>query len=103
MTEIARLHRELVDRIVGGDARASREMRLAAFDNAGLDEPMATLIDKVAHHSYQVTDDDVAAVRTAGLSEDQIFETMVCAAVGAADRQYKSAFAAFTEATGGRR
>lgn len=103
MTDIAQLHRELVNRVLDGDARASRELRLAAFDNAGLEEPMATLIEKVAHRSCQVTDEDVAAVRAAGLSEDQIFETMVCAAVGAADRQYKSALAALAEATGGRR
>jgi alkylhydroperoxidase/carboxymuconolactone decarboxylase family protein YurZ len=50
-----------------------------------------------------VTDEDAAAVRAAGLSEDQIFEIMVCGAVGAADRQYKSALAALAEATGGRR
>ena len=40
-----------------------------------------------------MTDEDVAAARAAGFSEDQIFELMVCAAVGAADRQYDSAMA----------
>jgi hypothetical protein len=103
MTDITQLHRELVNRALDGDAQASRELRLAAFDNAGLEEPMATLIEKVAHRSYQVTDQDVAAVRTVGLNEDQIFETVVCAAIGAADRQNKSALAALAEATGRRR
>lgn len=53
--------------------------------------------------SYTVTDDDVAAVADAGLSEDQIFEIAVCAAIGAADRQYAGGLAALTEAIGGRR
>ena len=52
-----------------------------------------------------MTDGDVAAVRSAGLSEDQIFEIVVCAAIGQADRQYNKALAALAGAigeTGGR-
>jgi alkylhydroperoxidase family enzyme len=57
-----------------------------------------TLIDKVAKRAYQVTDDDIAAARSSGLSEDQIFELVVCAAVGQAARQYDAARAALVEA-----
>ena len=63
---------------------------------------MRTLVEKVAHHAYTVTDEDVAAVRAAGLSEDQIFEIVVCAAIGQANRQYDSALAALAGATGER-
>jgi alkylhydroperoxidase/carboxymuconolactone decarboxylase family protein YurZ len=101
MTDISRLRRELVARVLDSDATASRELRKAASDNAGLDEPIRTLIDKVADRSYTVTDSDVTAVRASGLSEDQIFELIVCAAVGVANRQYDSATAALAEATGG--
>ncbi|HKV21140.1 MAG TPA: hypothetical protein VJR50_19050 [Mycobacterium sp.] len=85
------------------EATATRDLRRAAFDNTGLDEPIRTLIEKVADRSSAVTDDDVAAVRASGLSEDQIFELIVCAAIGAADRQYDSATAALAEAAGGLR
>jgi hypothetical protein len=102
MTDIAVFRRELVDRVLEGKAQAPPGLRRAAFDNTGLDEPMRTLIDKVAQRAYQVTDEDVAAVRAAGLSEDAVFEVVVCAAVGAADRQYTSALAALAEATRGR-
>jgi alkylhydroperoxidase family enzyme len=68
--------------------------------DAGLDEPVRTLVDKVAHHAQRVTDDDIAAVRAAGLSEDQVFEIVVCAAIGQADRQYTGALAALAAATG---
>jgi hypothetical protein len=105
MTDITQRHRELVTRVLGGGGKAAAELRRAAFDNAGLSEPLRTLIEKVAYRAYSVTDDDVTAVRAAGLSEDQIFEIVVCAAVGQADRQYESGLAALAFATegGGRR
>ena len=99
MVEIARLHQELVARVLGNTGAATPALRRASFDNAGLDEPIRALIDKVANRAYQVTDEDVAAVRTAGLSEDQVFEIVVCAAVGQASRQYSSALAALASAT----
>ena len=99
MTDIRKLHRELVARVRDSDATTTRELRRAVFDNAGMSEPMRTLIEKVALNSEDVTDEDVAAVRSAGLTEDQIFEIMVCAAVGQADRQYNGALAALAEAT----
>lgn len=99
MVEITQLHRDLVTRVLGGDGKATAELRRAAFENAGLNEPIRTLIEKVANHAYRVADEDVAAVRAAGLSEDQIFEIVICAAVGQASRQYTSALAALASAT----
>ena len=101
MTDISRLHRELVTRVLESDATAPPELRRGAFDDTGLDEPVATLTTKVAHASGSVTDGDVEAVRAAGLTEDQIFELMVCAAIGQADRQYKAALAALAAAKEG--
>lgn len=83
-----------------GSGKAALELRRAAFDNAGLDEPVRALVEKVANHAYRVSDEDVAAVRAAGLSEDQIFEIVICAAVGQASRQYSSALDALADATG---
>jgi hypothetical protein len=99
MSNIIRAREALVARILEGDARASRAQRRGAFDNAGLAEPLRTLIDKVAKHAYRVTDEDIAAARAAGLSEDEIFELVVCAAIGQATRQYDAAFAALRTAS----
>ena len=99
MTEIAQLHSEMVARVLDGKGKAAPALRRAAFENADLGEPTSTLIEKVANHAHQVTDDDIANVRAAGLSEDQIFEIVVCAAVGQASRQYSSALAALSSAT----
>lgn len=99
MSDITRAHKALVARILEGDGRASHAQRRAAFANAGLAEPVSTLIDKVARHAYKVVDEDIAAARTSGLSEDQIFELVVCAAIGQATRQHASALAALDAAT----
>jgi hypothetical protein len=98
MVEIAQLHRELVTRVLEGNGEAAAELRRAAFDDAGLSEPIRTLIEKVAKHAYRVTDEDIGAVRAAGLSENQIFEIVICAAIGQASRQYANALAALASA-----
>jgi hypothetical protein len=100
MSDIGQARRALVRRILEGDGKASPSERKDAFNNSGLAEPAGTLIEKVARHAYQVTDEDIAAVRASGLSEDQVFEIVVCAAVGQASRQYDTALAALETATG---
>jgi len=99
MSNIAQARRAVVARILEGEGRASHALRRAAFDNAGLVEPLSSLIDKVAKHAYKVTDEDIAAARALGLSEDQIFEIVVCAAVGQATRQHDTALAALEAAS----
>ena len=99
MSDIRQAREALVVRILEGGGYASRTRRCAAFNNAGLATPVSTLIDKVAQCSYKVTDEDVAAAKAAGLSEDEIFELVVCAAIGQATRQYDTALAALMAAS----
>jgi hypothetical protein len=93
-------HQAVVTRVLEGDGRASRAQRRAAFDNATLTEPLGGLISKVAKHPTQITDEDITAVKVSGLSEDQIFELVVCAAVGEATRQYQNGLEALALAIG---
>lgn len=99
MSNITQARTALLRRILEGNGKASRDQRRAAFDNAGLPDPLNTLIDKVAKQAYRVADDDIAAARAFGLSEDQIFEMVVCAAIGQAGRLYDEALAALAVAT----
>jgi hypothetical protein len=99
LSEIMQARKSLVTRLLEGDGRASRDQRRAAFDNAGLPKPLNMLIDKVAKHAYQVSDEDITAARASGISEDQIFEMVVCAAIGQASRQYDTALKALEAAT----
>jgi hypothetical protein len=99
MSDFKNAHKTLVSRILEGEGRASRKERRGAFDNAGLGEPMRTLISEVAEHPTNVTDEDFARARASGLSEDQIFEMVISAAIGQATRQYNTALAALDAAT----
>jgi hypothetical protein len=87
----------LVSRVLKGKGYSSQTDRQAAFNNAGLAEPLKTLIDKTANQAYKVSDGDIDAVLQSGLSEDQIFELVVCAAVGQSSRQYMNALSALDE------
>jgi hypothetical protein len=99
MSNIMQARKALVTRILEGDGTASRAQRRAAFENAGPTGQLSTLIDKVARHAHKVTDGDIAAAKATGLSEDQIFEIVVCAAIGQSTRQYDAALAALSAAS----
>ena len=99
MSEIGEARKALMRRILEGDGKASPSVRRAAFNNSGLAEPVGALVDKVARHAYRVTDEDMTAAKMSDLSEDQIFEIVVCAAIGQATRQYDAALAALEAAT----
>ncbi len=98
MSDIKQARSSLTARILGADGQASPAQRRAAFDNSVVGGPLGTLTQKVAKHADRVTDEDMAAARAAGLSEDQIFEIVVCSAIGQASRQYDTALAALAAA-----
>lgn len=100
MSDVTSLHDSLVASALDGKGEASLEMRRAAFNNEGLAEPIGQFVDKVAHNARMVTDEDIAAMLGVGLSEDQIYEIVICAAIGQADRQYRNGLAALNAATG---
>jgi hypothetical protein len=92
------VHHLLVNRILRGPGRAPADHRARAFDNAELPEPLRLLLGKVVTKSAQVTDADFATARDAGFSDDQLFELVICAAVGQSTRQYEAGLAALAEA-----
>ena len=100
MADIRQARKALTSRILDGDGWASRPDRRAAFHNIGLAEPLGTLVDKVAKAAYTITEEDVVSVKASGLSEDEVFELIVCAAIGQASRQYDSALVALDAVTG---
>jgi alkylhydroperoxidase family enzyme len=100
MADISASRKALVTRILEGEGQASREQRRAAFDNAGLPGPLGSLVERVAKNAREVRDEDIAAARASGSSEDQIFEIVIAAAVGEGSRQYDAALAALTAASG---
>jgi hypothetical protein len=99
MPEIKQARETLERRILDGAGKAPASERRAAFNNSGLAGPTGTLVDKVARHAHRVTHGDIDDAKKAGMSEDQVFEIVVCAAVGQAGRQYEAALAVLQAAT----
>ena len=93
-------HRAMVDRVLCGDGSASPEQRARAFGNADVPPPLQALIGKVVTRPTQVADADFAAAKASGFSEDELFELVVCAAVGQSARLYEAGLAALAEAAG---
>jgi alkylhydroperoxidase family enzyme len=67
-----------------------KEIRNAARETGVAErapEALAAYIDKVRRHAYKVTDEEVAALLAAGVTEKEIYEaTMVTALTAAIDR-----------------
>lgn len=99
MKNTAEALQAVVTRILEGEGSASLALRRAAYENAPMEEPLKTLVQGVAMHPHRVTDQDFAAALAAGCTQDQVFELVVCAAVGQATRQYERALAALDAAT----
>jgi alkylhydroperoxidase family enzyme len=54
-------------------------------------EVMASYLEKVRDRAYTVTDDDIEALKAAGLTEDEIFEQTVATAIGQGLRRFDAA------------
>ena len=77
---------------------AAVELASAHAQPGRFEEPLATLMDKVALHAYKVTDTDVRAVVESGVSEDAAFELVVAASVGAGTARLDLGLATLREA-----
>ena len=76
------------------DGRGSTDATVRRQVASGAPPPeLAVLVQKIRDHAYRVTDDDVDALR-ARYTEDQLFEVIVAAALGAAEDRLKAALAA---------
>ncbi len=60
-----------------------RRLREASRPERGQPAAAAAYLEKVRLHAYRVTDGDVEALLASGLSEDEMFEATVAAAVAA--------------------
>ncbi len=89
-TEVSRLETA----VLAGPGATAPELRRAVAERAGrlavggavpaIADELAPYVDKVALHAYKVLDRDVEALKSAGYSEDEIFEVTVAAALGSA-------------------
>jgi alkylhydroperoxidase family enzyme len=98
-------HREafeaLQTAILEGDGLAvsPAEVRRRAAERRDVPERFAAYVDAIHDHAYQVSDRTVTDLRTAGASEDEVFEVTVSAAFGAARERLEAGLTALREAT----
>lgn len=99
MTDIEASRRSLVARILEGAGKADAGVRRAAFDGSAAEAPVRAFLERVVARAHEVSDADVARARASGMSEDEVFEVVVCAAVGRATRRYEAALSALRACT----
>ncbi len=75
-----------------GPGRTPAELR-ASVARGEAPERLAELVEKIRKHAYKVTDEDLDALR-AHYSEDELFELIVAAVLGAADERLRAGLAA---------
>lgn len=83
--------------VLDGAGESDPAVRNAAANNAGLPEDLRALIAKIHAHAYRVTDDDVARAQ-ATYGDDQLFEIIVSAAMGASRQRLNAGLAALDDA-----
>jgi alkylhydroperoxidase family enzyme len=85
--------------VLEAPATTDPALRRAAAAGTAVPQLWRAFVETVRDASYQVTDDDVAQLRAAGQTEDQIFEVTVATAVGAALRTFDAGQHAVRERT----
>ena len=93
---------ELRRAVLGSPGKTSPALREAAASGADLPADLAPVIEKIRRHAYKVTDEDIASLRAAGRSEDEIFELTCAAAVGVALHRVERALAAIGSSDDGK-
>jgi hypothetical protein len=84
---------------LNGDGSSTAEQRAQAFSNDRISPTLPGLIGKVVTSPTLVTEADFTEAKGLGFTEDQLFELVVCAAVGHSTRLYEAGLAALAEAT----
>lgn len=91
------LWQALEESVLRGDAYTAAALRQAAAARAELPPHLTALVEKIHRQAYRVTDEDLASLR-ARHSEDELFEIIVAAALGAASARLQAGLRALEQA-----
>jgi alkylhydroperoxidase family enzyme len=93
----ASLRDRILSRVFQGAGETESAIRMAAADGTGVPADLESLVEKIHRHAYMVTDEDVARVQ-AKYGDDQMFEIVVSAALGASRNRLLVGLEALDEA-----
>jgi alkylhydroperoxidase family enzyme len=91
------LWRALEDSVLRGPGATPPGLRQAAATRGELPPHLVAFVDKLHRQAYRITDEDLAALR-AHCNEDELFEIIVAAAVGAASERLSAGLRALEDA-----
>jgi alkylhydroperoxidase family enzyme len=82
----AMLRDQVLKRVLDGAGETEQALRHAAADRKDVPPDLQRLIDKIHDHPYKVTDEDLAKLQQT-YDDDQLFEIIVSAALGASRKR----------------
>jgi alkylhydroperoxidase family enzyme len=93
----AKLRDEVLNRVLNGPGESERAIRNAVADGKAVPAELHVLVDKIHRHAYKVTDEDIKRLQ-AKYGDDQMFEIVVSAALGASRNRLLAGMKALDEA-----
>jgi hypothetical protein len=89
--------RALEDASLRGPGKTESKLREAIARGHEVPDDLRELVDKIERHAYRVSDEDIAALKRR-YSEDEIFEIVISASLGASMRRLEAGLRALEEA-----
>jgi alkylhydroperoxidase family enzyme len=93
----ASLRDRVLKRVLEGAGESDPVIRRAVAEGNRVPADLKPLVDKIHRHAYKVTDEDIARVQTK-YSDDQLFEIVVSASIGASRQRLLAGLKALDEA-----
>ena len=93
----ASLRDRVLNSVLLGAGETEPAIREAAARGSGVPADLQALIDKIHQHAYKVTDEDIARAQEK-YGDDEMFEIVVSAALGAASQRLQAGLRALNEA-----
>lgn len=91
------LRNKVLETVLGSPGMSDPATRQQAFAAENVPADLRSLIEKIEASAYKITDDDLARLQ-GKYTDDQLFEIIVSAALGAAERRLVAGLDALNDA-----
>jgi hypothetical protein len=93
----ATLRDRVLQTVLQGPGESDPAIRQAAAEGTGVPADLQALVEKIHNHAYKVTDEDIARLQPK-YGDDQLFEIIVSAALGASRKRLFAGLEALEQA-----